>query len=304
MSPYSTGRAPFSGPGIPAFPPPPPPFDPVIANHPGDLPGLPAGGLLGVPGLIAFGPRHPDLHSLGFEVRRPAGAGLRGLIGGLDIFARNNQLFEQAVHNVHDPVVAPEINDQLQCSLTEHVVQEHLIGPDVGAPELVDGLLGVTDDEELSRLQPDVPPARRLAFPLLRQEEDDFVLDRVGVLELIDQEVPDAVFQRAADLGAVPEQVPGPGELGIEVQVTGKDKVPPELSGEGEDQLQGIRDRVALQGPDVAGDLDHPEAGPIILLGHRLELARPRVDFLPNPRQPLLRDAFLKGLQKLDRIPD
>ena len=71
---------------------------------------------------------------------------------------------------------------------------------DVGAAEAIDGLLGVTDQKERPGADLKVgpvlvaPPRRAVAT----QTPEDFGLQRVGVLELIDQHVRKARRQRAA----------------------------------------------------------------------------------------------------------
>jgi hypothetical protein len=74
-----------------------------------------------------------------------------------------------------------------------------LEGGDVGAAKAVDRLLRVADDKELSR---------RLGRARLGSErEEDFVLDRVRVLHLVDQDVVEASRFLPADGWVVAEEV-------------------------------------------------------------------------------------------------
>ena len=65
---------------------------------------------------------------------------------------------------------------------------DRLVDGDVGAAETVDRLLGVADQRELPRREHDVLPAARRGLALA-QVEDDLRLERVGVLELVDEDV-------------------------------------------------------------------------------------------------------------------
>src|SRR5665647_3391690 len=78
--------------------------------------------------------------------------------------------------------------------LAVHQPLHLVVEGDVGAPEAVDGLLGIADHEELARLEDHVAPVggQRLAFA---EQEDDLGLQRIGVLELVDQQVPEALLQ-------------------------------------------------------------------------------------------------------------
>ena len=57
---------------------------------------------------------------------------------------------------------------------------------DVSAAETVDRLLGIADEEEAARTQPPFEP-RRIRSAVPAQTPKDFGLQRIGVLELIDQ---------------------------------------------------------------------------------------------------------------------
>ena len=69
---------------------------------------------------------------------------------------------------------------------------------DVGAPEAVDRLLRVADDEQLAGDGRDAAPVvlRRIVG---REQQQDLGLQRIGVLELVDEEVREARLERAAD---------------------------------------------------------------------------------------------------------
>jgi hypothetical protein len=81
-----------------------------------------------------------------------------------------------------------------------------LISPHVGAAETIDGLLGIAHDEELARRGHDVLPAadRRVRR---RQQEHDLRLQRVGVLELVDEDVREAALEIGAHLATVAHEI-------------------------------------------------------------------------------------------------
>ena len=88
---------------------------------------------------------------------------------------------------------------------------------DVGAPETVDGLLRVAHDEERARArrQPSPVPAVGVAAG---QVEKDFRLDRIGVLELVDEDRQEALLEGAPDGGMVAQKIPRVEQEILEVQ--------------------------------------------------------------------------------------
>ncbi len=75
---------------------------------------------------------------------------------------------------------------------------------DVGAAEAIDGLLGIADQGEGALAQGDLVPAGGGGVALA-EEEDDLGLQRVGVLELVDEDMVEEALELAAD-AAVPGQ--------------------------------------------------------------------------------------------------
>ena len=69
------------------------------------------------------------------------------------------------------------------------------VGADVGAPETIDRLLGIADHEESASAQTAVLPARRAVVG--GDAKQDLRLDRVGILEFVDEDVPIALPERA-----------------------------------------------------------------------------------------------------------
>ena len=123
-----------------------------------------------------------------------------------------------------------------------------LIDVDVGPPEPVDRLLGVADDEQRSgpeRHARPVPLRARRA----REQQDHLGLDRVGVLELVDEEPAILVLEGGADLQVVAEQGRGVLEQVVVVQrdgaPAGRGGVLPAL------EQQGQREAVDVPEPRV-----------------------------------------------------
>ena len=96
------------------------------------------------------------------------------------------------------------------------------VGGDVGAAEPVDGLLRISDHEQAALRHRHVGPAGRSAVRAGGDADGQLDLDRVGVLELIQQQPPVALLQVGADGCAVRgmgEQVTGEHEQVVEFQL-------------------------------------------------------------------------------------
>ena len=95
-----------------------------------------------------------------------------------------------------------------------HVVVEH----DVGTPEAVDRLLRIPDNEELARSRPHPPPVV-LVRVVSREQQQDLRLERIRVLELVDEQVAVAPLQVGAHRGVRPQQVAGLDQQIVKVQL-------------------------------------------------------------------------------------
>ena len=96
-------------------------------------------------------------------------------------------------------------------------VLDLVVHGDVGATEAVDRLLGIAHHEELARSQDHVAPVRGQRL-LLAEVEHDLCLQRVGVLELVDQEVAEPALQEAPRLEVLVQEVPQAPEEVAEVE--------------------------------------------------------------------------------------
>ena len=93
----------------------------------------------------------------------------------------------------------------------------------VGAPETVDGLLGVADDEQLAPLGGDLLPRggaglfRDAVGYRLCQVHGYFGLDGVGILRFVDEQVGEASAEVVADFDVVAEELPRPDQQVVEL---------------------------------------------------------------------------------------
>ncbi len=122
---------------------------------------------------------------------------------------------EEAGEHVVDPaqdrrrraeVLADGLDASASARLRPHQVLDLVVHGDVSPAEAVDGLLGVAHHEELAGLEHDPPPRVGLR-PALAEEEDDLRLERIGVLELVDQEIAEAPLQQSPRVAIGEEQV-------------------------------------------------------------------------------------------------
>ena len=134
----------------------------------------------------------------------------------------------------------------------------------VGAPEAVDRLLRVADDEQLARHRGDAAP---VALGGIRgaQEQEDFRLQRIGVLELVDEEMREPVLKGAPDARMRHQQIAGAQQQIDEVQracaalqrLVAGDDIPQLLAQErGEIAVGGTLKRVELGGQRLVGGPD------------------------------------------------
>src|SRR5439155_9932688 len=88
------------------------------------------------------------------------------------------------------------------------------------APEAVDRLLRIADDEELPRYRSHPAPVA-LGRIVGREQEQDLRLQRIRVLELVDQEMGEPPLQVAADGGVAADEITGAQQEVEEVEAAG-----------------------------------------------------------------------------------
>ena len=95
-----------------------------------------------------------------------------------------------------------------------------LVDAEVGTAKPVDRLLRVADDEQLARRRPHPAPVA-LCGVVGCQQQQDFRLQRVGVLELVDEDAGETPLKIGAHVGVVPHQVAGRQQQVDEVEPAG-----------------------------------------------------------------------------------
>ena len=182
-----------------------------------------------------------------------------------------------------------------QGDVLAHPLLDLLIESDVGAPEAVDRLLGVADQEELAGHQLGIQPvSRKGQVGPGRQVESDLGLQGVGVLELVDEDPRPACLRPGPDAGVVAEHVAGPGQEVVE----GGDTPLAALGRVFEDEVakclqESVEDLRAAAGEDHLG-----------LLDALLDLGLQAVEAVPPPVGPAAPGGreHLQQLQRVERL--
>ena len=89
---------------------------------------------------------------------------------------------------------------------TKGVARLH-VGADIGAPEAIDRLLGVADQEERARPNPELGPVVVAIHSLAAQPPEDLGLLRVSILKLVDEDMCETLPKRPAHVIMVAQQV-------------------------------------------------------------------------------------------------
>ena len=141
-------------------------------------------------------------------------------IAGLSF--RPEHRFEALVDVIDDLCLRTEVRGDLNhgaAVLRSDTRARLVVGRDVGSAEAIDGLLRIAHQEERAPSKPRILPADRRF--LGGDGKNDCGLDAVGVLEFIDEDVPESSAERRSD-GFVPaDQVVRHDEQVVEVQHCG-----------------------------------------------------------------------------------
>src|SRR5204863_9862699 len=86
------------------------------------------------------------------------------------------------------------------CTPRHEQVADILIRLDVGSPESVYGLLGIADDKQLPRHRLHMVPVT-VGRICGREPQENFGLERIGVLEFIDEQMREARLKSPPHLG-------------------------------------------------------------------------------------------------------
>ena len=115
---------------------------------------------------------------------------------------------EGAVHAHLDPRHAAETGVEVQLRRAERreASADLAIDADVGPPETVDRLFRITDQEQRPRARPDLTPIR-LVVVVGGKQQQDLGLQRIRVLEFVDEDALEARLKPEPHAGAVAHQI-------------------------------------------------------------------------------------------------
>lgn len=142
--------------------------------------------------------------------------GGEGLVGGLGGFLGLDQGAEDGVDPAQDRRHRAEVGGQGN-GLAEQVLGGE-VRRDVRATEAVDGLLRVADHEQAPFGDLDVAPVLGLGLGAAGDADRELDLDRVGVLELVQQQPLEPLLQIRADRRVAPEQIASQHQQVVELQ--------------------------------------------------------------------------------------
>ncbi len=128
------------------------------------------------------------------------------------------EIGEHRVDERDDPGHRPEVLDERDVGEAQ-ARPGILVDAEVGAPEAVDRLLRIADDGERARLDAHVAPIECPGAGVGRREQHrELDLERIGVLELVEQHALPALRGAGTDVGIVTEQVPGEHQEVVELE--------------------------------------------------------------------------------------
>src|SRR5262249_46615841 len=104
-------------------------------------------------------------------------------------------------------------------ALGEEPLLQVLVERNVCAAESIDRLLGITDEEKFARNGTGDLPIR-FGRIVRREQKEDLRLKRVGVLELVDEEMRDALLKLVTDRSVVQQEIARADEQIQEVELS------------------------------------------------------------------------------------
>src|SRR5574341_24452 len=135
-------------------------------------------------------------------------ANLQSNIGRLNVGTTFEQSIEYIVHRAQHGGITTEIRRQrLEHTLIRvNLLDDPIERFDVGTSKGIDRLFRVTHDEEFSWFKRHILPIRRVPTLTLGHGENNLVLHRVGILELVHENSTILAFEPIADRGMVTKQ--------------------------------------------------------------------------------------------------
>src|SRR3989304_5869769 len=99
-----------------------------------------------------------------------------------------------------------------------HLFYHLLISLDGRPAKGINRLFGVTHDKKLSRFKGHLPGVFAVMSQCLRKEKNNFILDGIGVLELINEYSPQLVLELFTNIAKcfILQQIPGQSEESVE----------------------------------------------------------------------------------------
>ena len=184
-----------------------------------------AGTAVGREVVVAFGAeyRHGAVREGGRRATR-----IERLECRLRIGLERDEAAEDVVGEVDHGLRRAEVGRQRHSCCADLIGRAQVLG-DVGSPEAVDRLLGVTDDEQASRERLQPPPGRCAAVGrglgrivgVGGETDGDLELDRVGVLEFVEKDPLVPGVKESADVGSIGEETSGEHEQVVELEQAG-----------------------------------------------------------------------------------
>ena len=132
----------------------------------------------------------PEFDAGGAELTRSIGLHRQWHVRRLYRRLRDQEPVKDAVDHLEYLSMAAKIRREFapQGAAAFQPLDDMIEGFDISPPKRINRLLRITDDEQLSRLKLGLTPRRRLLTQPFSQIQHDFVLDRIGILEFIDQQ--------------------------------------------------------------------------------------------------------------------
>ena len=135
-------------------------------------------------------------------------------IGRLDERLPEKEPVEHIVDRSKNACIASEVGGQAvqHSPIRKHLVDHAIEGLHVGPAKGIDRLLGIADDEKLSWFERHVLPGHGCTPRCFGESQEYFVLDRIRVLKLIDQDGAILALDPFPDVRMVPKEPPGTGQ--------------------------------------------------------------------------------------------
>ena len=155
------------------------------------------------------------------------------------------------------------------------VLHDGIVGGNIRPSKRINGLLGISHDEQFPRLRLHVTPFFCFLSHGLSQKQNQFILHRIRVLKFIDQDRTILVLHFCADGRMVPKQVTCPGKQPAERHESVRRERRSALNDERIENLQHVQGRArpgrfhGLRNPDQPLCLFMIFLGPILCLSRR-----------------------------------